>query len=75
MTSEGFGEMFEGAGKFPLVSMGGGAQGITCADPGASVGQIQIKKWFGQIVKLYFNCKIRIRINLKCFNLLNTYIC
>ena len=22
MTSEGFGEMFEGAGKFPLVSMG-----------------------------------------------------
>ena len=41
MTSEGLGEMFEGdsadmcAGKFPLVSMGGRAKGLTCADPGA----------------------------------------
>ena len=35
MTSEGLGEMFEGAGKFPLVSMGGGAEGLACADPGA----------------------------------------
>ena len=41
MTSEGLGEMFEGdsadtcAGKFPLVSMGGRAEGLTCADPGA----------------------------------------
>jgi hypothetical protein len=45
MTSEGFGEMFEGdsadtgAGKFPLLSMGGRAggrvEGLTCADPGA----------------------------------------
>ena len=41
MTSEGLGEMFEGdsadmcAVKFPLVSMGGRAEGLTCADPGA----------------------------------------
>jgi hypothetical protein len=41
MTSEGFGEMFEGdsadtgGGKFPLVSMGGRVEGIACADPGA----------------------------------------
>jgi hypothetical protein len=41
MTSEGFGEMFEGdsadtgAGKFPLVSMWGRAEGLACADPGA----------------------------------------
>ena len=41
MTSKGLGEMFEGdsadmcAGKFPLVSMGGRAEGLTCADPGA----------------------------------------
>ena len=24
-----------GAGKFPLVSMGGRAEGLACADPGA----------------------------------------
>ena len=41
MTSEGLGEMFEGdsadtcAGKFPLMSMGGRAEGLVCADPGA----------------------------------------
>ena len=41
MTSEGFGEIFEGdsadmcAEKFPLVSMGGRAEGLACADPGA----------------------------------------
>ena len=39
MTSEGLGEMFEGdsadtcAGKFPLVLMGGRAEGPACADP------------------------------------------
>jgi hypothetical protein len=38
MTSEGFGEMFEGysadmcAGNFPLVSMGGRADRQACAD-------------------------------------------
>jgi hypothetical protein len=41
MTSEGMGEMFEGdaadmcVGKFLLVSMGGQAEGLACADPGA----------------------------------------
>ena len=41
MTSEGLGEMFEGdsadmcAEKFPLVSMGGRAEGLACTDPGA----------------------------------------
>ena len=41
MTSEGLGEMFEGDSadtcvrKFPLVSMGGRAEGHACADPGA----------------------------------------
>ena len=41
MTSEGLGEMFEGdsadmcAGNFSLVSMGGRAEGLACADPGA----------------------------------------
>ena len=41
MTSEGLAEMFEGdsadagAGKFPLVSMGGRAVGLASADPGA----------------------------------------
>ena len=41
MTSKGLGEMFEGdsadmcAGKFPLVSMGGLAEGHACAEPGA----------------------------------------
>ena len=41
MTSEGLGEMFEGDSadtcgeKFPLVLMGGRAEGLACADPGA----------------------------------------
>jgi hypothetical protein len=41
MTSEELGEMFEGdsadtcAGKFPLVSMGGRAEGLACAHSGA----------------------------------------
>ena len=38
MTSEGFGEMFEGdsadmcAGKFSLMLMGGRVEGLACAD-------------------------------------------
>ena len=41
MSSEGLGEMFEGdsadtcGGKFPLVSIGGRAEDLTCADLGA----------------------------------------
>jgi hypothetical protein len=40
ITCEGLREMFEGdsadtcVGKFPLVSMGGRAEGLACADPG-----------------------------------------
>ena len=40
-TFKGVGEMFEGhsadtrAGKFPLVPMGGRAEGLACADPEA----------------------------------------
>ena len=54
MTSEVLGEMFEGdsaetcAGKFPIVSMGGRAEGLACAYPGArtpiDVSRITIKK-------------------------------
>ena len=39
MTSKGLGEMFEGdsadtcVGKFSLVSIGGRAEGLVCADP------------------------------------------
>jgi hypothetical protein len=42
MTCKGLGEMFEGdsadmcAGKFLLALMGGRAEGLACADPGAS---------------------------------------
>ena len=41
MTSEGLGEMFEGdsadtcGGKYSIMSMGGLAEGLACADPGA----------------------------------------
>ena len=41
MTSEGLGEMFEGdsadkcGGKFTYMSMGGRAEGLAFADPGA----------------------------------------
>ena len=41
MTSEGLGEMFEGdsadmcAVTFPVMLMGGQAEGLVCADPGA----------------------------------------
>ena len=41
MTFEGYGEIFEGdsadmyAGKFPLVSIGGRAEGLACVDLGA----------------------------------------
>ena len=56
MTSEGLGEMFEGdsadmcAVKFSLVSMEGQAEGLECADPGAStpIGM-------GGNVSLYFD--------------------
>jgi hypothetical protein len=42
MTSDGLGEMFEGDSadkcrKFPLVLVGGRAEGLACADPGARI--------------------------------------
>ena len=49
MTSEGLGEMFEGnsadscAGKFPLMLMGGRAEGLACADLGATT--IHRREW------------------------------
>ena len=51
INSEGLGEMFEGdsadtfAGKFLLMSMGGRAEGLACADPGAEI----------HILSLFFN--------------------
>ena len=61
MTSEGLGKMFEGnsadmcAGKFPLVSMGGRAKGLACADTGARtpIGAI------GNFLCLFDDKKIR----------------
>ena len=55
MTSEGLGEMFEGdsadmcAGKFPLVLMGGRAEGLACADPGRFLG---VFSFFLKILKV-----------------------
>ena len=40
MTSEGLGEMFEGDSadrKFLLMSMGGRAEGLACADPAVRI--------------------------------------
>ena len=51
MTSEGLGEMFEGdsadmcAGKFPLVSMGGRAEGLAYGDPGARTPYLRYRKF------------------------------
>ena len=64
MTSEGLGEMFEGnsadtrAGKFPLVSMGGRAEGLACADPGARTpigasGNFKYYFFFVKVGKIY----------------------
>ena len=59
MTSEGLGEMFEGdstdmcAGKFPLVSMGGRAEGLACADPGVRTPIFKffdLDAWFTEAV-------------------------
>ena len=49
MTSEELWDMFEGDsadaldGKFPLVLMGGRAEGLACADPGARTPSAQRK--------------------------------
>jgi hypothetical protein len=59
MTSEGLGEVFKGdfsdtcAGKFPLVSMGGRANGQACADgergPPSARAEILLKHSFFRI--------------------------
>ena len=62
MTSEGLGEMFEGdsadmcAEIFLPVSMGGRAEGLVCADPGARtpIGAIQMSSFHNPIFDTYF---------------------
>ena len=57
MTSEGLGEMFEGdsldmcARKFPLKSMGGRAEGLPSADPGART-PIGVRGNFDKVLNL-----------------------
>ena len=52
MTSDGLGEMFEGdsadtcTGKFPLMLIGCGAEGLACTDPGART-PIGVSRNFG----------------------------
>ena len=69
LTSEGLGEMFEcdsadtSAGKFPLVSMGGQAEGLTCADPGARTpigasGNFKLFWVVGWVVAILTHCQI-----------------
>ena len=70
MTSEGLGEMFEGdsadmcAGKFPLVSMGGRAEGLACADwergPPSALAEILE---FVTLFVSYIECKIKLPIS------------
>ena len=59
MTSEGLGEMFEGdsadmcIGQFPLMLMGGRAEGLGCADLGTRTpigmsGNIQFVFYFAE---------------------------
>ena len=57
MTSEGLGEIFEGdsadtcAGKFPLMLMGGRAEGLLCADSRAGT-PIDVSRNFPNILAL-----------------------
>ena len=51
-----------GGGKFPLVSMGGRAEGLACADPGARTpigasGNLVCYRYpYGGIQKIWLNC-------------------
>ena len=69
MTSEGLGEMFEGdsadkcAGKFPLLSMVGQVEGLTCADPGART-PIRASGNYDTFSVSFF--KLSILINFSC---------
>ena len=78
MTSEGLGETFEGdsedtcAGKFPLVSMGGRAEGLACADPGARTPMgafgifvvLEIFNSSGEIVVVSFGTSLGLLANI-----------
>ena len=63
MTSEGLGDIFEGdsadtcGGKFLLMLMGGRAEGLACADPGArtSIGVSRNSICFQIKFTLYMN--------------------
>jgi hypothetical protein len=65
MTSEGLGEMFESDStdtcveKFPLMSMGGRAEGLACADPGART-PIGVSGKFLNISYLVLHCILNI---------------
>ena len=67
MTSEGLGEMFEGdsadmcGGRFPLVSMGGRAEGLACADlgPRTPIGASGILKPFVNFLKNLVFCSMK----------------
>ena len=58
ITSEGLGEMFEvdsadtWARKFPLMTMRGWAEGLSCADPGARLYLGGKCKFFWEITKM-----------------------
>ena len=71
-TSEGLGEMFEGnssemwAGKFPLMSMGGRAEGLACVDPGAR-NPIGVSR-----IDLFVQCKFCVSVHL--FNLIGAQL-
>ena len=66
MTSEELGEMFEGdsadtcAGKFPLVSMGGRAENLARADPGARtpIAASGIILYIFGFSKLWYQCQV-----------------
>ena len=79
MSSEGLGEMLEGdsadicAGKFPLVSMGGRAEGLACADPGARtpIGAsriINISEKYGSGAKCTYHFFFGIKSNFSILN-------
>ena len=61
MTSEGLGEMFKGDSadtcgeKFPLMSMGGRAEGLVCEDPGARTPIGMSGSFSSMVIKVLLN--------------------
>ena len=77
MTSEGLGEMFKGdsadmcAGKFPLVYMGGRAEGLTCAEPvwfglGWEFDNKRVRYWW--MLKVSYECHHKKSMNFDIQN-------